>query len=92
MNYSKTIPIGDKGNLTLSESAGVAKISVSLKSSLGGGEAAGVVSGSACIEVDVSASELAGLFFGLIESKSPAGVVVFEEAAKTEILSLLAQT
>lgn len=70
--FSKEIKLGDAGSLVVSESAGVAKVILSIGTSVGGGEVAGVLKGAASIEVDLGAQQLIDLGFDLAAAKFPA--------------------
>lgn len=78
MAFSKVIPVGSAGALVLSEDAGVASISVSLKEALGQGALAGVASGSVSAQVSVSAKELIDAGLELIAAKFPSAAPLIE--------------
>lgn len=71
MAFSKEIKLGEFGALTLSESAGVASMAVSIGESVGGGQAAGVVKTSASVQVEIGAQQAADLAIALLEAKFP---------------------
>lgn len=72
MGYSKLIPIGSAGQLSIAEAGGVAQLQLSLSESVGGGSVAGVAKGSVSASIEVSALELVDAGLGLLESKFPA--------------------
>lgn len=92
MGFSKTIALGSKGSLSISESLGKVSLNLSLSDSIGGGAVAGVASVGVSAFANVEASELANALFELIESKSPAGIQVVEKAVQAEVLKLLASS
>lgn len=69
--FSKVIPIGAAGSLTISEAAGVASVVLALSESIGGGSTAGVAKGSVSAQVDVSAVQLIDAGLGLAAIKFP---------------------
>lgn len=70
MSFSKVIPIGSVGSLTLSEAAGVASVKVSLSENIDGS----MVKAVASAEVDVSAADFAQLALDFLKSKLPASI------------------
>lgn len=72
MSYSKVIPVGSAGSLTISEAGGVASLALALAESVGGGSVAGIATAKVSAEVDVSALMLMDAGLGLIEAKFPA--------------------
>ena len=90
MGFSKDLVNADGVSVNVSESAGQVVLAASVSKSAGGGEAAGVVSLSASASVSVSATQLLGLLFQLVESKSPAGVVLIEKEVQAAAMAALA--
>lgn len=76
----KVIPIGSAGQLTISESGGVASISVSISQSVGGGSVAGVASGSLSASVQLSAAQLIDAGLELAKEKFPSAAAVINGA------------
>lgn len=70
--FSKSIALGSLGSLTVSESDGVARLSVSVGAVAGSGDVAGALKCVASVEADVAASELIDLGLALAEAKFPA--------------------
>lgn len=70
--FSKVIPVGEKGQLSISEAAGVATLAFSIAESVGGGSTAGVLVAKATAEVDIKAEELIDAGMGLAKAKWPA--------------------
>lgn len=66
--------------ITLSESAGVASVAISVDQSVGGGAAAGVLKAKAQIELDLGAQQAADLAIGLLEMKFPSLAGLLEGA------------
>lgn len=89
MSFQKTLVDAGGAKVDASESAGVVSLTGSLTEKLGGGEAAGVVSLQAQFGVQISAVQLANLLFELIESKSPAGVVLIEKEVQAAAIAAL---
>lgn len=71
MSYSKVIPIGSMGSLTISEAGGDAKLSLSISDQAGGGPIAGVAKVSASVSADVSVQMLVDAGFELAKVKFP---------------------
>ncbi|HEY5259463.1 MAG TPA: hypothetical protein VIJ46_02365 [Rhabdochlamydiaceae bacterium] len=88
--FSKELKLGDAGSLVVSESAGVAKLILSIGGSAGGGAVAGALKCQASVEADVAAAELIDLGLALAEAKFPlvAGLIA---AAKAGIDAELAK-
>ena len=72
MSYSKVIPVGSAGSLTISEAAGQASVKVSLNEQAGGGEIAGFAKAQLSAEIDVNALVLADVGLEIIAAKYPA--------------------
>jgi hypothetical protein len=70
MSYSKVIQIGSAGSLNISESAGLAKVSLQV-SEKSAGSFPGVASASVSAEVDVSVVSLVDAALGLASAKWP---------------------
>lgn len=71
MSYSKVIPIGSAGSLTISEAAGMGKIVLSL-SEQSAGSFPGAAKGSVSAELDVSVVAVVDAALGLASAKWPA--------------------
>lgn len=80
MSYSKQYPIGQVGALSVSESAGVVNLNVSVSATLGGGQAAGIASASLSGGVSMSVKQLIDLGADLAAAKFPSLAAVFKEA------------
>lgn len=91
MAFSKVIVQGENGSLSVAEAAGFVTLQAAAKGSLGGGKAAGSVQFESLNRISLSGAQLLELAFDFLESKSPAGVVIIEEAVKAKALALLAQ-
>jgi hypothetical protein len=80
MGFSKVIPVGSAGAITISEEGGVATLKVSLSQSVGGGALKDVAKGSASVEVDMSAKQVIDAGLELAAHKFPAAALVIESA------------
>lgn len=88
--FQKQYPLGDVGQVSLSESAGVVSISVSASHSAGGGSLEGVASASVSASIQLSAKQLIDAGFDLAAAKFPAAASLIA-AAKAGVDSELAQ-
>lgn len=75
--YSKIIPIGQAGSLTVTEAEGVAKLVLAL-SEASGGALAGVVKGSVSAEAEVSAKMLVDAALDFLAAKYPSASIIIE--------------
>ena len=88
MGFSKVIPIGSAGSLSLNESAGGFSAVVSLQESVGGGAAAGAAQAKASIEFDIAGKQLMDLSLDLLAAKFPslsAEIALIKAAADAEV-------
>lgn len=88
--YSKVIQVGKAGSINISETAGVATVSVSL-SDVSGGSLENVVKGTLSAEIQVSAAVLIDAVLKLASSKYPsaAGLITGLEAIiNSELVNL----
>lgn len=91
MSYSKVIPIGSEGALTLSEAGGVATLEISLAEKAGGGDVAGFLSAVASVGVKISAIQLMDAGLGLAAAKFPslaAEIALVQAAIDAEVKTL----
>ena len=77
MSYSKVIPLGSAGSLSVSEEGGVAQLSLSV-SEASAGSLAGVGKASASVQASVSAVALVDVLLGLASAKWPAAAPILE--------------
>lgn len=71
MSYSKSIALGSVGQISISESAGKANLSLTLSEQAGGNEIAGFAKGSVSVSVELDAKELIDAGMALAEAKFP---------------------
>lgn len=89
--FSKDLVSAEGVSVNLSESSGKVVLSASVSKSLGGGSVEGVVGVSGSASISVDAAQLLGLLFELIESKSPAGIVLIEKQVQQAAMAALAK-
>lgn len=75
MSYSKVIPVGSAGSLTISEAAGEGKLVLSVAEAAGG-SLVGVAKASINVEVDVSVAALVDVGLALAEAKYPSAAAL----------------
>lgn len=71
MSFSKIIPLGSAGQITISEEGGAGSIALSISESVGGGSIAGVAKVKASVEVDASLLQLVDAGLLALEAKLP---------------------
>lgn len=76
MGFSKVIPLGSVGQLSINEDGGVGSVVLSVGGSIGGGSIAGVLKGKASVEVDANAKDLIDAGLLLCEAKFPAAASI----------------
>lgn len=85
MSFSKVIQLGSVGSLTVSESAGVAKVAIAVQSP----QIDNVASVVGSLEVDVQASALVQVVLDLLKSKLPTSVQGLVGDVETAALNAL---
>ena len=70
--YSKSIPVGSLGQVSISEQGGVATVKVTLSEQAGGNEIKGFAKASLSAELDVDAMALVDAGLVMLEGKFPA--------------------
>lgn len=78
--FQKQYPLGDVGQVSIGESAGVVSISVSASHQAGGGSLAGVASASLSATVQLSAKQLIDAGLDLAAAKFPAAASLIAAA------------
>ena len=71
MAFSKVVPIGSLGSLTVTEADAAASVVLAIAASAGGGSLAGVATAKASVEVDASLLQLVDAALVLAEAKWP---------------------
>jgi hypothetical protein len=80
MAFSKIIPVGSAGSLTIAEQAGEAKFILSLNEAVGGGKTAGALKAGVAIEVDVEGKALIDAGFAIAIAKFPGVSAILAQA------------
>ncbi len=71
MSFSKVIPLGSAGQISINEADGSGSVALSIGESLGGGSVAGVAKVKASVEVDASLLQLVDAGLVALEAKFP---------------------
>jgi len=90
MSYSKVIPVGSAGSITISEAGGNAKLVVSLMEA-SGGSFPGVAKGTLSAEVDISGAVLIDAALSLLAAKYPSASALIsglESIINAEIVNI----
>lgn len=80
MGFSKVIPVGSAGSVSINEQDGVASVKVTLSQSAGGGEIAGFAKASLTAEIDISAQQLIDAGLELAKVKFPSAAALIDAA------------
>lgn len=80
MGFSKVIPVGEAGSISITESGGVATVKVALSQGVGGGSVAGFAKAQVSAEIDVSAIQLIDAGLALLKEKFPAAASIVDGA------------
>jgi hypothetical protein len=78
--FQKVIPVGEAGQVSITEQGGVATVKVELAQKVGGGSVAGVVSAKVSAELDISAIQLIDAGLALLKAKFPAAASIVDGA------------